>query len=157
LKQLCQHPSLKDLPLVTLDAATTEAANKVTGLSVFPCLTPDAVLETDALLSANRSWDKLDTPFSGGYRHTARFAHLVARYRFAITSHSLGFEWCQALIQYLQTGGFRSMMARSWVEVLQQIRQQSVDLLLICLGESKNRTAVLAALTLVSSIKYRQF
>jgi len=50
LKQLCQHPSLKDLPLVTLDAATTEAANKV-GLSVFPCLTPDAVLETDALLS----------------------------------------------------------------------------------------------------------
>jgi len=46
LKQLCQHPSLKD-PLVTLDAATTEAANKVTGLSVFPCLTPDAVLETD--------------------------------------------------------------------------------------------------------------
>jgi len=38
-------------------------------------------------------------------------------------------------------------MARSWAEVLQQIRQQSVDLLLICLGESKNRTAVLAALT----------
>jgi len=34
----------------------------------------------------------------------------------------------------------------SFLAVLQQIRQQS-DLLLICLGESKNRTAVLAALT----------
>lgn len=36
-------------------------------------------------------------------------------------------------------------MGRSWAEVLQQIRQQSVDLLLICLGESKLHPNVLTA------------
>jgi len=51
LKQLSQHSSLKDLPLVILDAATTQAANQVTGLSVFPCLTPTDKLDADALLS----------------------------------------------------------------------------------------------------------
>jgi len=40
------------------------------------------------------------------------------------------------------------MIARSWAEVLQQIRQQSVDLLLICLGESKLHPGVLTALAL---------
>jgi len=159
LKQLCQHPSLKDLPLVTLDAATTEAANKVTGLSVFPCLTPDAVLETDALLSvlqiaAGISWTQplvVDIATLPDLLTPMVTSSLPLRYH----PHTLGFEWCQALIQYLQTGGFRSMMAR-WAEVLQQIRQQSVDLL-ICLGESKNRTGVGGTDDLVSSIKYRQF
>jgi len=55
-------------------------------------------------------------------------------------------EWFQALIQYLQTAGFRGAIARSWEEVLQQIRQQSVDLLLVCVGESKLTPAVLTAL-----------
>ncbi len=55
-------------------------------------------------------------------------------------------EWFQALIQYLQTAGFRGIIAHSWAEVLQQIRQQSADLLLICLGESKLHRGVVAAL-----------
>jgi len=105
------------------------------------------VLETDAFIgSANRSWDKLDTqPLVVDIATLPDLlTPMVTSFTASLSpSHSLGFEWCQALIQYLQTGGFRSMMARSWAEVLQQIRQQSVDLLLICLGESKNRTAVL--------------
>ncbi|MBV9386774.1 MAG: response regulator, partial [Chroococcidiopsidaceae cyanobacterium CP_BM_ER_R8_30] len=39
-KQLSQQPSLKNLPIVTLEATTTQAANQVAGLAVFPCLTP---------------------------------------------------------------------------------------------------------------------
>jgi len=46
--------------------------------------------------------------------------------------HTLGSEWFQALIQYSRQVD-SGMIARSWAEVLQQIRQQSVDLLLICL------------------------
>jgi len=47
------------------------------------------------------------------------------------------------------------MIARSWAEV-QQIRQQSVDLLLICLGESKLHPGVLTALAAwVSSMTYQ--
>lgn len=38
----------------------------------------------------------------------------------------------QALVQYLQTSGFRGLMAQSWPEVLQQVQYKSIDLLLIC-------------------------
>ncbi|MGB3640179.1 MAG: ATP-binding protein [Rivularia sp. (in: cyanobacteria)] len=45
-------------------------------------------------------------------------------------------EWFQALVQYLQTAGFKAAMCNSWKELLQLLRHESVDLLLICLGES---------------------
>jgi len=40
LRSLSACDSLAALPLVTMDAKTTEAANQVKGLSVFPCLVP---------------------------------------------------------------------------------------------------------------------
>lgn len=49
---------------------------------------------------------------------------------------SLGSEWFQALIQYLQTAGFKAEISSVWSEVAQQIRYQSVDLLLIYVGET---------------------
>ena len=56
LKQLAEHPALAALPLVTLDRPTTQAANQIPGLLVFPCLAPLAEQfsslppETSALL-----------------------------------------------------------------------------------------------------------
>ena len=41
----------------------------------------------------------------------------------------------QALVQYLQTAGFRGLMAQSWSEVIQKVQYQSIDLLLICTQE----------------------
>ncbi len=38
----------------------------------------------------------------------------------------------QVLVQYIQTSGFRTLIGKSWVEVLQQLQNRSVDLLLIC-------------------------
>lgn len=38
IEKIAKEPTLKSMPLVTLDARTTEAANEVKGLSVFPCL-----------------------------------------------------------------------------------------------------------------------
>jgi hypothetical protein len=57
-----------------------------------------------------------------------------------------GSEWFQALIQYLQTAGLKAAMGNCWAEVLQQIRHQSVDLLLICLGETSIHKEALKAL-----------
>ncbi|MEO1559006.1 MAG: ATP-binding protein, partial [Cyanobacteria bacterium J06632_19] len=53
-----------------------------------------------------------------------------------VETNSRPTEWFQALVQYLQTAGLKSSMCNSWEELLQQIRHGSVDLLLICLGES---------------------
>ena len=38
LQQMCEFPSLSALPIVTLDLQTTQAANQIPGLTVFPCL-----------------------------------------------------------------------------------------------------------------------
>ncbi|MEB3218145.1 MAG: hybrid sensor histidine kinase/response regulator [Nostocales cyanobacterium 94392] len=63
-------------------------------------------------------------------------------------------EWFQALIQYLQTAGFKAAMCNTWEEILQQLRHESVDLLLICLGESTielNVESILLALAQMAS------
>ncbi|KAF3890346.1 MULTISPECIES: ATP-binding protein [Nostocales] len=65
-----------------------------------------------------------------------------------------GSEWFQALIQYLQTAGFKASMSRSWAELLQQIRHQSVDLLLICLGESTLTKEVHLALKALGQLPF---
>ncbi|MGF1494218.1 MAG: ATP-binding protein [Microcoleaceae cyanobacterium] len=59
----------------------------------------------------------------------------------------------RALVQYFQTAGFRGSMSHSWAEVLQQIRCQSVDLLLICIRDFMSRTLidVLASVEMLSN------
>ncbi len=61
-------------------------------------------------------------------------------------------EWFQALIQYLQTAGLKASMGRSWAELLQQLRHESVDLLLICLGESSFEKEVYSALNTLTQL-----
>ncbi len=120
LKLLGDCSFLASLPLVTLDPVTTQAANQVPGLSVFPCLAP--VSETsEALLqvvqvAAGFAW----RPFV--------LAIDSAKLRTPDAKRS---DWLQAVMQYLQTAGFRSMIARSWQDVLQKLDTQSIDLLLL--------------------------
>ena len=140
LKQLSQYPNLKSLPLVTLNETTTQAANQVTGLSVFPCLIPAPERSIDALLLA------LKVASGMRWKPSLLVIDIAMPVPSEKHSSSLKSEWFQALIQYLQTAGFSAAIGHSWAEVLQQIRQQSVDLLLICLGDSIH-PGVLAALT----------
>jgi signal transduction histidine kinase/CheY-like chemotaxis protein len=65
-----------------------------------------------------------------------------------------GSEWFQALIQYLQTAGLKAAMGRSWEELLQQIRHKSVDLVLICLGESPIEQEVHKALKALGQLPF---
>ncbi|WP_059001966.1 ATP-binding protein [Leptolyngbya sp. NIES-2104] len=119
LKLLGDCSFLASLPLVTLDPVTTQAANQVPGLSVFPCLAP--VSETsEALLqviqvAAGFAWRPLVLAIDSSklYSPDAKRS-----------------DWLQAAMQYLQTAGFRGMMGRSWQDVLQKLDTQSIDLLL---------------------------
>jgi signal transduction histidine kinase/CheY-like chemotaxis protein len=165
LQQLIQHTRLAALPLVTCDVATTLIASKIPGLSVFPYLTPftkdnsNRTEKTDALLSVLEIASGICCPPNILVVDLTMLRDLpqvrrkqVKGYRTAkncsISSETAerGSEWFQALIQYLQTAGFKAAMSPCWAEVLQQIRHQSVDLLLICLGESAIHKDVLKAL-----------
>jgi signal transduction histidine kinase/DNA-binding response OmpR family regulator len=165
LQQLIQHPRLATIPLVTCDVATTLKASQIPGLSVFPYLTPlgrnssTFSEKTDALVSVLQIASGVCCPpnilvvdltmlrdlpqarrkQAKGYR-TARNSSITSE------TPERGSEWFQALIQYLQTAGLKAAMSPCWAEVLQQIRHQSVDLLLICLGESAIHKDVLKAL-----------
>ncbi|MCC5619022.1 hybrid sensor histidine kinase/response regulator [Nostoc sp. CHAB 5836] len=165
LQQLIGHPRLAAIPLVTCDVATTLIASKIPGLSVFPYLTPFAkdnssrTEKTDVLLSVLEIASGICCPPNILVVDLTMLRDLpqvrrkqVKGYRTekncSISSETAerGSEWFQALIQYLQTAGFKAAISPCWAEVLQQIRHQSVDLLLICLGESPIHKDVLKAL-----------
>lgn len=165
LQKLIQHPRLAAVPLVTCDVATTLIASKIPGLSVFPYLTPftknnsSRIEKTDALLSVLQIASGICCPpnilvvdltmlrdFPQGRRKPAKGYRTAKNCSISSETAERGSEWFQALIQYLQTAGFKAAMSPCWAEVLQQIRHQSVDLLLICLGESAIHKDVLKAL-----------
>ena len=135
LQQLSQYPSLVALPIVTLDPIATQAANQIEGLSVYPCFATTRTLDTGALLKA------IQVAAGIGWKPTilvldiARLPDL-AKPESGLRSGDTEFgTWVQALIQYIQTAGFRGLMGHSWAETLQQIQYCSIDLLLICLSD----------------------
>ncbi len=162
LQQLTQYPRLAALPLVTCDVVTTLKASQIPGLSVFPCLTPlnqdnnSHSHKTDPLLSVLQIASGACYPPNILVVDLTMLQDLPQAKRKQAKGYSTGkntgetaergTEWFQALIQYLQTAGLKSTMARCWAEVLQQIRHQSVDLLLICLGASAIHPQVMKAL-----------
>lgn len=165
LQQLIGHPRLAAIPLVTCDVATTLIASKIPGLSVFPYLTPFAkdnssrTEKTDALLSVLQIASGICCPpnilvvdltmlrdFPQVRRKQVKDYQTEKNCLISSETPRRGSEWFQALIQYLQTAGFKAAMSPCWAEVLQQIRHQSVDLLLICLGESAIHKDLLKAL-----------
>ena len=167
LQEFSLYTGLASLPLVTLDHQTTEAANQVTGLSVYPCLAADRssriaallqviqvavgmtskpsilVIDIEELESKNREilqeatqLSSATSPYKGRVREANREKSQIAT---PLTPHS---SWLQALIQYLQTAGFRSVLSCSWTEVYRQIQEQTIDLLLIRVRDISNSSAL---------------
>lgn len=167
-QQFSQHTFLASLPLITLDQETTQVANQVLGLLVFPCLamlevtrSPDDDSEISTLLQVIQ--------IAAGYAWrpsvlTVDVAALPSvvdadRDPTALTAEATSFpqetEWLQALTQYLQTAGFRSLVGRSWQEVQQQLQSQSVDLLLICWTESHPQPSTLQMVSELQQLEPR--
>lgn len=122
LKLLGDCSFLASLPLITLDPVTAQAANQVPGLTVFPCLAPIAeASESSALLqviqvAAGFAWRPFVLAIDSDQLRS---------------SEAKRSDWLQPVMQYLQTAGFRGMIARSWQDVLQKLDTQSIDLLLL--------------------------
>jgi signal transduction histidine kinase/DNA-binding response OmpR family regulator len=183
LQQLSRHPRLANLPLVTCNVSTAQAASAIAELSVFPCLKPLGTNKshdgdkTDALLSVLQIASGVccppnilvvdlgilpDLPQTSQKRvrscrtekNSSLSSPIAEGNAPCPLNISRGSEWFQALIQYLQTAGFKASMSRSWAELLQQIRHQSVDLLLICLGESSIQKEVYSALKTLGQLPF---
>lgn len=172
LQKLTNYPRLISLPLVTCDVATTLAASQIPGLSVFPYLTPlgkeNGTLggKTDDLLSVLqiaagiccppnilvvdftmlRDLPQIRRKQAKGYNLARNSSLNAINGEYGQVYSGRGAEWLQALIQYLKTAGLKATIGRCWAEVLQQIHHQSVDLLLICLGDTAIHKEVQKAL-----------
>ena len=149
LRQLNTYPKLKCLPLVTLNDSTTQAANQVPGLMVFPCLTTDKDVTINSLLAvlqvaAGISWQPSLL--------IVDIANLPDLQPPPVVGASIANknEWFQALVQYLQTAGFRTTMSQSWAEVMLQVQSFSVDLIIISLGNKPLPPQAMEALTTLS-------
>ncbi|MGL5064624.1 MAG: hybrid sensor histidine kinase/response regulator, partial [Microcoleus sp.] len=168
VEQLSLSRSLGSLPLVTLDPATTQLANQVSGLSVFPCLAgengsgvgnphpeqlPSALWQV-IQVAAGMSWQPhilfadistlpdLQLTAAGNFKaaementENAENVDRAANVDFPMPHVESPPPNFQALIQYIQTAGFKGSIARCWTEVLQQLQYQSADLVLLCLRD----------------------
>lgn len=183
LNQLSEHESLAGLPIVTLDSVTTQVANQIKNLSIFPCLTnvseenqttQDAFMQTGTALleviqiATRLSWkpnilvidssilpqqkqgnksklrlgieENASSPSSIHFPPQPKISNsrknCTVKPQNSEPNHDVNSKIDQALVQYIEIAGFRSIMGQSWPEVLQQIQCKSIDLILICLREN---------------------
>ncbi|MFM6011091.1 MAG: ATP-binding protein [Dolichospermum sp.] len=176
LQQLTQYQRLATLPLVTCDVSTTLAASQISGLSVFPCLTPlhqendpqnyqggalSSVLQIAAGISCPLNILVVDVTMLHDLPkinpQPVKNYQLIKNSSLNLKNQpgNRGYEWFQALIQYLQTAGFRASIASCWSEVLQQVSHKSVDLLLICLQETSMHPEVHQALQSLGDLSFQ--
>ena len=144
-----QHIVLASLPLVTIDQTTSQAANQLPGLLVFPCLsTPETLLPANASLPTTLEIPALlqVIQVAAGYAWRPSILVLDAAtlpLTLAVqTSQDQSIrgldslpqetEWLQALTHYLNTAGLSGVIGRCWQEVLQQLELGSVDVLVLC-------------------------
>ena len=174
IEQLSRSRNLGSLPLVTLDHPTTQLANQVKGLSVFPCLatsSPDDSETSPTELMPSALWQVIQVAAGMSWKPSILFADISTLPDLQRTSGGNPTEELehgdrstaaeiplpnsqfstpnfQALIQYIHTAGFRGSIAQSWTEVLQQLQYQSVDLVLLCLRDAPSESpAMLQALS----------
>lgn len=62
-------------------------------------------------------------------------------------------SWLQALMQYLQTAGFRSVLSCSWTEIYHQLQEQSVDLLLIRIKDISDASGLVSGLLALTQLQ----
>jgi signal transduction histidine kinase/ActR/RegA family two-component response regulator len=129
IERFSRSPFLSALPIVTLTAEMTEAANQIPGLAIFPCLasTNDQPIEVNspevsALLQVLQ--------MAVGIAWTPQI--LIFDLPTPESESSPAPQSVRALMQYLQIAGFQSAIAASWQDVIQSLQHQSVDLLLLC-------------------------
>jgi signal transduction histidine kinase/DNA-binding response OmpR family regulator len=115
-----EHSCLAALPLITLDVQTTQIANQLPGLAVFPCLGQEDALQEGTLAAAIA----IAMNFSG---RPLILAVDLSQFDSAGPSN----HWLSALTQYLQAAHLRVSLARSLHDLQQTLQTQTVHLLLV--------------------------
>ncbi|HIK28896.1 MAG: ATP-binding protein [Oscillatoriaceae bacterium SKW80] len=124
-KKLSQYSSLASVPLVTLEEEIARAANQVRGLSVFYGFwKPGNKAAPSALLRVLQ--------IATGMNWKPSILVVDISTLPDLSEAKPKNEWLSALIQYIQTAGFKGIVGHSWAEVWRLLQRQSVDLLLIC-------------------------
>jgi signal transduction histidine kinase/CheY-like chemotaxis protein len=170
LKEFSSYTDLTALPLVTLDHQTTEAANQITELSVYPCLAADndskfsAILQVlqvatgmsrqPSILVMDVSIAQQDPDNSKGESQTAKTTRQRKLQRQSCSDSALTphYSWLKGLIQYLETAGFKGLLSSSWAEVSRQLQEQSPDMLLICLKDVTDSCALMKGLVSLAQL-----
>lgn len=140
VQQLSQAASLVSLPLITLSAELTQAANQIPGLSVFPYLAMIQAAQDGTLLQPNMSELMQIMQLAAGLSWVPQIlvVDCAAINLQASPSQSTRIRPpVRALVQYLQTAGFRSAVSSTWDKVQQKLQHQSIDLLLLCVSETE--------------------
>jgi signal transduction histidine kinase/CheY-like chemotaxis protein len=155
-KAYSANPALAELPLITLDHQTTQAANQAIGLSVYPCLAPDNPQKITTLLqviqiAAGVSRKSSILIFDLGNNQTASPKHPTFNPH-PVTPYT---PWLRALIQYLQAAGFRSLFSHCWSDVYHQLEAQMVDVLLIRIKDMENDSGVVQELNKLNQLPNR--
>lgn len=136
MQQLSRASALADLPLITLTAELTHAANQIPGLAVFP------YLATIARAEAGGKATPLPQPNLTELMQVMQLAARVSWIPHVLIVDCAAIEPAdglihppvQALTQYLQTAGFRSTASKDWNKVAHQLQHQGADLLLLCIS-----------------------
>ncbi|WP_143467620.1 ATP-binding response regulator [Leptolyngbya ohadii] len=146
LHELSQLPFLSTLPLITLTVEATEAANCISTLRVFPCLSEEWDNAEEAphcplhdllpviRVAAGMTWTPhvLIVDFSQIENQSQNQPESqTGNARSSIDLPKLPHR-PQAIAQYLQIAGLQSTVAPSWQEVVHQLQHHSVNLLLFC-------------------------
>jgi signal transduction histidine kinase len=132
MQQLSRATALADLPLITLTAELTHAANQIPGLAVFPYLATIAGSATTPLPQPNLA--ELMQVMQLAAR-VSWIPHILIVDCAAINPPTGSIHPpVQALMQYLQTAGFRSAVSKDWHKVTHQLQHQGADLLLLCIS-----------------------
>lgn len=142
LQALQQSALLTRLPLITLDAVTTQAAHQLQ-YAIFPCLVSTGEQQhLDALFQAIQVAAGLKTqpqillmPLGTPVTSVGLPAQTETEERLAPPPLRSS-EFLQALAQYLQTAGMRVGLVEDWRGLRQQLQQSDGDLLLLYVGDS---------------------
>lgn len=144
IKMFATYSSLITLPLVTQDVITTQLANQIPGLAVFPYFPPHQ--DPQALLQV------IQVAAGLSYQPTILVADL-ANYTPKVSGYSgvTNSPLIQALIQYLKTAGYLAMIGDNWDNILEKLSNQKIELVLIYLPKKIDINENL--LTSLSSLK----
>lgn len=162
MQQLSQTSYLAGLPLITFSTVLTEAANQIPGLAVFPYLAHPDLTQPAAFADAAASGQQPDVTQLVQVIQLAAGIHWIPQI-LIVDAASLAPNPMadtvrppvQALMQYLQTAGFRSTASQDWSQLQQKLQRFGIDLLLLCVSGQESQAQIERMVQMLQQLPHR--